>query len=152
MANVTAPAAVANVKKATTSLKAYLRRLILAMLDLSLNGRLNAYQKQNRHVSFGVSVIKPPRVGPRTPAIPYTLVTRAIPNGLALSGTDCPKMAKLPHSSPAAPAPEMALPIISAAEFGEAAQRMEPPSTEVSVSDCDRFIAISRILTNEDGD
>lgn len=71
----------------------------------------------------------PPSVGPITPAIPYMLVISAIPRGLFLSGTDLPKIVKLPQSSPAAPAPEMALPMIKAAEVGEAAQRIEPTST-----------------------
>ena len=74
-------------------------------------------------------MMSPPRVGPSTPAIPYMLVTRAIPNGLARRGTDLPKIAKLPQSSPAAPAPEITLPTINAAEFGAAALRIEPTST-----------------------
>lgn len=73
--------------------------------------------------------MRPPTVGPSTPAMPYMLVTRAIPNGRARKGTDLPYIAKLPHSSPAAPAPEMTLPTINAAEFGAAAHRIEPTST-----------------------
>lgn len=61
--------------------------------------------------------------------MPYMLVTRAIPNGLARKGTDLPNIARLPQSSPAAPAPEITLPTINAAEFGAAALRIEPPST-----------------------
>lgn len=38
-------------------------------------------------------------------------------------------MVKLPHRSPAAPTPEMALPMIKAAEFGDAAHRIDPAST-----------------------
>jgi len=74
-------------------------------------------------------VITPPRVGPKIPAILYILVTRAIPNGLFLRGTDLPKIDRLPQSKPAAPAPEIALPIIKAVEFGAAAHRIEPTST-----------------------
>lgn len=77
--------------------------------------------------------MRPPSVGPITPAMPYMLVTRAIPNGRFFNGTDLPNIAKLPHNRPAAPAPDMALPSINAAEFGEAAHSIEPPST---IYDC----------------
>ena len=61
--------------------------------------------------------------------MPYMLVTRAMPKGLARRGTDWPKMAKLPQSIPAAPLPEMILPTIKAAELGAAAQSIDPIST-----------------------
>jgi hypothetical protein len=57
------------------------------------------------------------------------LVTRAIPNGLARRGTDLPYTARLPQRSPAAPAPDITLPVINEAEFGAAAQRIVPAST-----------------------
>ena len=77
--------------------------------------------------------MSPPIVGPSTPAMPYMLVTSAIPNGLALKGTDRPKTARLPHSSPAAPAPEIVRPTIKAAEFGAAADTIEPVPTVADV-------------------
>jgi hypothetical protein len=53
-------------------------------------------------------------------------------------------MDKLPHNNPAAPAPEIALPIIRAAEFGEAAQRIEPISTA-------KFVRSGKEKENERG-
>lgn len=61
--------------------------------------------------------------------MPYMLVIRARPKGLARRGTDLPYTARLPQRSPAAPVPDITLPVIKAAEFGEAAHKIEPTST-----------------------
>lgn len=101
----------------------------LATTRKMLLGNSEPYQKQNRHVNRGVSENTPPTVGPRSDETLYTLVTRAIPNGLFFSGTDCPKIARLPQSMPAPPAPAIARPMIRTVELGAAAHVTEPTST-----------------------
>jgi hypothetical protein len=66
-----------------------------------------------------------------TEAMPYILEIIANSNGLFLISTILEMMIIAPQKIPAAPSPEMALPMIKAGELGAAAQSIEPPSNMI---------------------
>jgi hypothetical protein len=85
-------------------------------------------QKQNLHVSFSESVIKPPSNGPATEETPYALDTIPTKKGLFLRGMVKTSSVRLPQNIPLAPTPAIALPMIRARELGAVAHMIEPAS------------------------
>ena len=85
-------------------------------------------QKQNLHVSFGVSVKIPPSRGPNAEATPYMLVTTETYKCLLLTGTAWAMSVNVPHHKPPPAAPETTLPTMNTIELGADALKVEPIS------------------------
>lgn len=85
------------------------------------------------HLHVTLSVKTPPNKGPATLAIPYIAPIKPEYIGRLESGTEYATMIKAPEKMPADPIPAIALPRMSATEFG-AAPQIKDPSSKIPIA------------------